>query len=156
MLVSTDKAVAPATVMGASKALAEWAVEAAQNRFQRHPLRGGALRQRARLVGLGGVSRYRQVKHSQEEKIGNFSYLSIYAPVSDEIRVMRRLISIFLISLPTGVEPGDIEFLVTLINLNAFIFLIAGLIALFITNRITRSFSVISEKMKEVNLGRDE
>jgi FlaA1/EpsC-like NDP-sugar epimerase len=34
VLVSTDKAVRPATVMGASKALAEWAVEAAQSR---HP-----------------------------------------------------------------------------------------------------------------------
>ena len=33
MLVSTDKAVAPATVMGASKALAEWAVEAADARY---------------------------------------------------------------------------------------------------------------------------
>jgi FlaA1/EpsC-like NDP-sugar epimerase len=33
VLVSTDKAVSPATVMGASKALAEWAVEAAQHRF---------------------------------------------------------------------------------------------------------------------------
>jgi nitrogen fixation/metabolism regulation signal transduction histidine kinase len=46
------------------------------------------------------------------------------------------------------------NFLVTIINLNAFIFLIAGVIALFITNRITRSFSVISEKMREVNLGK--
>ncbi|MEA2398022.1 MAG: hypothetical protein QOK25_1578 [Thermoleophilaceae bacterium] len=34
VLVSTDKAVSPATVMGASKALAEWALEAAQNRFR--------------------------------------------------------------------------------------------------------------------------
>jgi FlaA1/EpsC-like NDP-sugar epimerase len=34
VLVSTDKAVKPATVMGASKALAEWAVEAAA---KRHP-----------------------------------------------------------------------------------------------------------------------
>ena len=34
VLVSTDKAVSPATVMGASKALAEWAVEAAQNRWR--------------------------------------------------------------------------------------------------------------------------
>jgi len=34
VLVSTDKAVTPTTVMGASKALAEWAVEAAQNRFR--------------------------------------------------------------------------------------------------------------------------
>ena len=33
VLVSTDKAVAPATVMGASKALAEWAVEAADTRY---------------------------------------------------------------------------------------------------------------------------
>jgi FlaA1/EpsC-like NDP-sugar epimerase len=33
VLVSTDKAVAPATVMGASKALAEWAVEAAGARY---------------------------------------------------------------------------------------------------------------------------
>ena len=34
VLVSTDKAVSPATVMGASKALAEWAIEAAQHRFK--------------------------------------------------------------------------------------------------------------------------
>jgi FlaA1/EpsC-like NDP-sugar epimerase len=33
VLVSTDKAVTPATVMGASKALAEWAAEAAQHRY---------------------------------------------------------------------------------------------------------------------------
>ena len=33
VLVSTDKAVKPATVMGASKALAEWAVEAEASRF---------------------------------------------------------------------------------------------------------------------------
>jgi FlaA1/EpsC-like NDP-sugar epimerase len=33
VLVSTDKAVSPATVMGASKALAEWAVEAADRRY---------------------------------------------------------------------------------------------------------------------------
>jgi FlaA1/EpsC-like NDP-sugar epimerase len=35
VLVSTDKAVSPATVMGASKALAEWAVEAAAARYRR-------------------------------------------------------------------------------------------------------------------------
>jgi FlaA1/EpsC-like NDP-sugar epimerase len=35
VLVSTDKAVSPATVMGASKTLAEWAIEAAQNRHPR-------------------------------------------------------------------------------------------------------------------------
>jgi FlaA1/EpsC-like NDP-sugar epimerase len=34
VLVSTDKAVSPATVMGASKALAEWQVEAAEARYR--------------------------------------------------------------------------------------------------------------------------
>src|SRR5438132_7397249 len=33
VLVSTDKAVSPTTVMGASKSLAEWALEAAHHRF---------------------------------------------------------------------------------------------------------------------------
>jgi two-component system nitrogen regulation sensor histidine kinase NtrY len=45
-------------------------------------------------------------------------------------------------------------FLATLINLNAFIFLIAGAIAFFLTSRITDSFSLIGKKMREMNLGR--
>ena len=55
VLVSTDKAVSPATVMGASKALAEYAVEAAQQRWPKHEVRHRALRQRPRLVRLGGA-----------------------------------------------------------------------------------------------------
>ena len=53
VLVSTDKAVKPATVMGASKALAEWAVEAAATRYPRHRVRDRAVRERARLLRLG-------------------------------------------------------------------------------------------------------
>ena len=53
VLVSTDKAVQPATVMGASKALAEYAVEAAQQRWPETKFATRALRQRPRLVGLG-------------------------------------------------------------------------------------------------------
>jgi nitrogen fixation/metabolism regulation signal transduction histidine kinase len=46
------------------------------------------------------------------------------------------------------------NFLVAIINLNAFIFLMAGVIAVFITNRITQSFTWIGKKMQEVNLGK--
>ncbi len=59
VLVSTDKAVAPATVMGASKALAELAVEAAAARFAGTVLQGRALRQRARLLGVSVVPIFR-------------------------------------------------------------------------------------------------
>ena len=53
VLVSTDKAVSPATVMGASKALAEYAIEAAQQRYPDDALRDRPLRQRAGLERLG-------------------------------------------------------------------------------------------------------
>ena len=54
VLVSTDKAVAPATVMGASKALAEFALDAAAARWAATRYRRGALRQRARLLRQRG------------------------------------------------------------------------------------------------------
>ncbi|NOT50551.1 MAG: HAMP domain-containing histidine kinase [Chitinophagaceae bacterium] len=99
------------------------------------------------------LSRLRQIQHSQEERIGNFSYLSIYSPVRDNGRPYA------YINIPSFTSKPELRqeisnFLVTIINLNAFIFLTAGLIALVITNRITRSFSIISDKMKEVNLGK--
>jgi nitrogen fixation/metabolism regulation signal transduction histidine kinase len=43
--------------------------------------------------------------------------------------------------------------LITIINLNVFIFLLAGIASLFITNRITKTFSLITEKMRQINLG---
>jgi HAMP domain-containing protein len=96
----------------------------------------------------------REVERVQTEKISNLSYLSIYAPVrSDEGKEYAYLnIPYFLSEIELNQEISN--FLVTIINLNAFIFLIAGIIALFVTNRITRSFSIIGDKMKEVNLGK--
>jgi FlaA1/EpsC-like NDP-sugar epimerase len=51
VLVSTDKAVKPATVMGASKALAEWAVEAAA---ARHPQTSYATVRFGNVLGSSG------------------------------------------------------------------------------------------------------
>jgi len=94
------------------------------------------------------------VEHVQEENIANLSYLSIYAPVRDEEGRVYAYLSIPYFTSQPELNQEISNFIVTIINLNAFILLVAGLIALFITNRITRSFSIISSKMKEVNLGR--
>ena len=100
------------------------------------------------------LSRLREVERVQQEYISNLSYLSIYAPVrSDDGREYAYVnIPYFLSQFELHQEISN--FLVTIIILNAFIFLIAGVIAVFITNRITRSFSLIGDKMKEVNLGK--
>ncbi|MBK5270772.1 MAG: HAMP domain-containing histidine kinase, partial [Bacteroidia bacterium] len=95
-----------------------------------------------------------EVQHVQQEKIGKLSYFSIYAPVRDETGAMYAYINIPYFASQPELNQEISNFLVTIIVLNTFIFLIAGLIALFIANRITRSFSFISEKMQEVNLGK--
>jgi len=94
-----------------------------------------------------------EIERVQKENISDLSYLSIYAPVRDEHNNVYAYLNIpyFLSQFDLNQEISN--FLVAIINLNAFIFLIAGVIALFITNRITRSFSIIGEKMREVNLG---
>ena len=100
------------------------------------------------------LNRLREVERVQQENISNLSYLSIYAPVrSDGGKEYAYLnIPYFLSQFELHQEISN--FLVTIIILNAFIFLIAGVIAFFITNRITRSFSIIGDKMREVNLGK--
>lgn len=101
------------------------------------------------------LNRLTQVEWVQKESIANFTYLTIYAPVRDEEKEgdVYAYLSIPYFTSQLELNQEISNFIVTVINLNAFIFLIAGLIALFITNRITRSFSLISDKMKEVNLG---
>ncbi len=100
------------------------------------------------------LNRLRQVQHVQDESVGNFSYLSIYSPVREDSGQAYAYINIPYFTSKPELRQEISNFLVTIINLNAFIFLIAGLIALFITNRITNSFSIISDKMREVNLGK--
>ena len=102
------------------------------------------------------LTRLRQIQHVQEEKIGTREFLSIYVPVRDERGAVYAYLNIPSFYSPDELNQEISNFLVTIINLNAFIFLIAGLIALLITNRITQSFSIISEKMKALKLGRNE
>ncbi len=100
------------------------------------------------------LSRLREVERVQQENISSLSYLSIYAPVRSEDGTEYAYLNIpyFLSQFELHQEISN--FLVTIIILNAFIFLTAGVIALFITNRITRSFSLIGDKMRDINLGK--
>ncbi len=99
------------------------------------------------------LDKLKEVQHVQKERIADLSYFSIYAPVRDDKGEMYAYLNIPYFASQPELDQEISNFLVTIINLNAFIFLVAGLIALFITNRITSSFSLISNKMKEVNLG---
>ena len=94
------------------------------------------------------------IQYINEEQMGKVSYQSIYSPVRDGEGNAYAYLNIPSFDSQLELKREISNFLVTIINLNAFIFLIAGAIALFITNRITASFTLISNKMRAINLGK--
>jgi two-component system nitrogen regulation sensor histidine kinase NtrY len=114
----------------------------------------GVLSTKMHPVAFYHLNRLNQVEHVQQESIADLPYLNVYAPVRDSEGTVYFYLSVPYFTSQSELNQEISNFIVTVINLNAFILLTAGLIALFITNRITRSFSVISDKMKDVNLGR--
>lgn len=103
-------------------------------------------------VAFYHLHRNNEVQYFQEEEIGRLRYVSNYKPVIDENGDKYAYLNIPYFTSQENLKEEISNFIVTIINLNAFIFLVAGVIALFITNRITRSFSLIGEKMKKINL----
>jgi signal transduction histidine kinase len=94
------------------------------------------------------------IRYIQSEQIGSFSYLSIYVPLTDEAGSVYAYLNIPYLNSQFELTQEISGFLATLINLNAFIFLVAGGIAFFLANRITNSFSLIGQKMQQINIGK--
>lgn len=88
---------------------------------------------------------------SQNELIGSLSYLSLYVPIKNKLGKVIYCLNIPYLNSQAALNQEISGFIATLINLNAFIFLIAGAIAYSITNRITASFLLIQQKMKAIN-----
>ena len=123
-------------------------------RFSSNPFiyNKGVLSEKMNPEAFYQVHNMRAVQSVTEEKMGKVSYLSIYCPVRDQKGNAHAFLNIPSYSTQEELKQEISNFLVTIINLNAFIFLVAGAIALFITNRITSSFTIIGQKMRDINL----
>ncbi|HEU4555106.1 MAG TPA: HAMP domain-containing sensor histidine kinase [Chitinophaga sp.] len=97
--------------------------------------------------------RMNRIQFIQEEKIGTMRYLSGYVPLRNKEGEVFAYLNVPYFATQTELNQQISNFLVALINFNAFIFLIAGMLALLITNSITKSFSLVTEKLRHVNLG---
>ncbi|WP_343672706.1 HAMP domain-containing sensor histidine kinase [Chitinophaga sp.] len=98
------------------------------------------------------LGRQQKIQWIQKEKIGSMGYLSGYAPLRNNGEIYAYL-NVPYFATQTELNQQISNFLVALINFNAFIFLIAGLLALLITNSITKSFSLVTERLRHVSLG---
>ncbi len=93
-----------------------------------------------------------EIQYYQKEKIGSLDFVSDYIPVTKKDGEEIAYLNIPYFTSETNLKEEISSFLVTIIILNAFVLLIAGIVALIITNRITHSFSLISNKMQDINL----
>ena len=114
----------------------------------------GILSKRMHPLAFYNLHMLNSIQYTNNEQIGGVPYVSIYRPLRDGEGNAYAYLNIPSFTTQDELKEEISNFLVTIINLNAFIFLIAGTIALFLTNRIASSFTLISEKMKEVNLGK--
>jgi len=112
------------------------------------------LNERMNPTAYYNIHNLSSIEFFNKEEIGKVSYLSIYGPLRDENGEAYAYLNIPSFRTEDELKDEISKFLVTIINLNAFIFLVAGTIALFLTNKITSSLTLISEKMREVNLGK--
>ncbi len=98
-----------------------------------------------------------RLEFTNEERIGAFKFSSIYFPLQDLQGNDIAYINIPYLNSQNEVRQQISSFLVTIINLNALIFIFAGFMALRLTKRITTTFGIIEEKMRFLNLtGKNE
>ncbi len=114
----------------------------------------GMLSDQMNPVAYYYMNRLSSIEFFNQEKMGGISFQSIYCPLRSGKGLTTAYVNIPSFNTEDELNDEISRFLVTIINLNVFIFLMAGTIAVFLTNRITSSFSLISEKMKEVNLSK--
>ncbi|NIG57627.1 HAMP domain-containing sensor histidine kinase [Chitinophaga sp. Cy-1792] len=113
----------------------------------------GLISRKMNPVGYYQLYSQQLIQYMQYEKIGTMSFLSGYVPLRNDSGEVFAYLNVPYFATQTELKQQISNFLVALITFNAFIFLIAGIIALLITNSITRSFSLVTEKLRHVNLG---
>lgn len=89
----------------------------------------------------------------QNEEIGSLSYLASYAPIKDDLGNVAAYINVPYFAREKNLRNEISTYLVTLINVYALILLIASLLSVLISNYVTKSLGMISDRLKEIRLG---
>ena len=96
----------------------------------------------------------KKVQYFQNEKIGTLSYVSAYRALINANGETYGFIQSPFFRSEVALKNDISDFLVAMINLMVFIFLLSGLVAIFITSRMTNALRLIGDKMKMISLGK--
>ena len=109
------------------------------------PYNKGILSTKMDPIAYYHLNNLKEIQFFQKEHIGKLSYVSNYVPVIDASGNNYVFLNIPYFTSQNILRQEISNFLIIIINLNAFIFLLAGILSLFITNRISNTFSLITE-----------
>lgn len=91
-------------------------------------------------------------RYFSNETIGDLSYSSIYQPLLNKKNKIVLYLQVPFFASQSELNKEISNFLVILINIIAFVFLLSGSLAYWISGSITRSFNVIADKMDRIRL----
>jgi two-component system nitrogen regulation sensor histidine kinase NtrY len=91
---------------------------------------------------------------TKQESIGELKYLATYAPVRNNKGEAVAYIGIPYFERSKNISDEVSSFLVALMNVYVFLLICAAVLAYFISNSITRPLTIISEKLRILNLNK--
>jgi signal transduction histidine kinase len=91
---------------------------------------------------------------TEQESIGKLKYLATYAPVRNNKGDAVAYIGIPYFERSKNINDEVSSFLVALMNVYVFLLICAAVLAYFISNSITRPLTIISEKLRILNLNK--
>lgn len=89
-----------------------------------------------------------------QESIGGLSYQAIYAPIRNDHGEAIAYLGMPYFERSKNISDDVSSFLVALMNVYVFLLICAAILAYFISNSITRPLTIISEKLRILNLNK--
>ncbi len=95
-----------------------------------------------------------QLNYVQPEEIGNLSFLSVYEPIINYSGNYIGYINLPYFSHQNEMRQEITTFIVAFLNLYVLLFFISVVIAVFLSNQITRPLTMVREKLKGIQLNK--
>jgi len=114
----------------------------------------GLLTRKINPMAYYQIVRNKKSKFINEERVGALRYLASYVPLLDQSGHLQAIVNLPYFAKEQNLRNEISSFLVYFINVYVLLLVLAGIIAVFISNTVTRSLKVIGDKLKQVQLGK--
>ena len=94
-----------------------------------------------------------KIQYFQNENIGKLPFLSLYAPIRNREGELLAYLNLPYFAKEKELKNEISSFLVTLINVYVLLLVFGGFLAYLLSDSITRSLTVLSERFKTIRLG---